>query len=123
MGLQLVNAIYVGRKKTTVNGISSLSIHQPHVEELMNEYSQLTLPQRYEISALHKAGHGPSQIARIVGVHRTTISRELTRNQSRNGYFPQAADHRAQYRRAKARGPRKWTSHCSRLVEGIVREQ
>ena len=43
----------------------------------MKEYSQLTQSQRYEISALHKAGHGPRRIAEVVGVHRTTISREL----------------------------------------------
>ncbi|HIL10395.1 MAG TPA: hypothetical protein EYG11_16970 [Candidatus Latescibacteria bacterium] len=30
-------------------------------------------------------------MARIVGVHRTTISRELKRNRSPNGYYPQAA--------------------------------
>ena len=43
----------------------------------MKEYSPLTLPQRYEISALKKAGHTQQRIAQIVGVHRATISREL----------------------------------------------
>ena len=66
----------------------------------MKEYTQLTLPQRYEISALRKAGQGPTQIARIVGKHRTTISRELKRNKSSNGYFAQAAHQRFQLRRA-----------------------
>jgi len=61
----------------------------------MKGYSQLTLPQRYEISALDKAGHGPIAIAAVVGVHRTTISRELKRNKRPNGYFPQAADRHA----------------------------
>ncbi len=67
----------------------------PHEEDLMKGYSQLTLPQRYEISALHKAGHGPSAIAAVVGAHRTTISRELKRNKSPYGYYPQAADRHA----------------------------
>ena len=35
----------------------------------MKEYSQLTLPQRYEISALDKVGQGPAQKAWIVSVH------------------------------------------------------
>jgi IS30 family transposase len=61
----------------------------------MKEYTQLTLSQRYEISALHKVGQGPMQMARIVGVYRTTISRELKRNQSPNGYYPQAAHQRS----------------------------
>ncbi|MFT5085889.1 MAG: hypothetical protein ACI906_001431 [Candidatus Latescibacterota bacterium] len=62
----------------------------------MKEYTQLTQPQRHEISALHKVGQGPTQIARIVGVHRTAISRELRRNRSTNVYFPQAAHQRSQ---------------------------
>ena len=105
-------------KKQRPTGIFPLSIHTLHVEELMKEYSQLTLPQRYEISALHKAGQGPSQIAAIVGVYRTTISRELKRNKSPNGYFAQAADRRAQQRRTQVRRPLKWTGRCRRLVEG-----
>ena len=87
----------------------------------MKEYSQLTLPQRYEISALHKAGQGPSQIAAIVGVYRSSISRELKRNKSPNGYFAQAADRRAQQRRTQVRRPLKWTGRCRRLVEGKLR--
>ena len=55
---------------------------------MKEEFSQLTLPQRYEVSALHKAGQGPTQIAQNVGVHQTTISRELKRNKRPNGYYP-----------------------------------
>jgi IS30 family transposase len=89
----------------------------------MKEYTQLTQPQRYEISALHKVGQGPTQIARIVGVHRTTISRELKRNQSPNGYYPQAAHQRSQKRRADRSRPLKWTGRCRRLVEGKLRHE
>ena len=89
----------------------------------MKEYTQLTLPQRYEISALHKVGQTPTQIARIVGVHRTTISRELKRNKSPNGYYPQAAHQRSQQRRTGCRRPLKWTGRCRRLVEGKLRHQ
>ena len=87
----------------------------------MKEYTQLTLPQRYAISALHKVGQGPTQIARIVGVHRTTISRELKRNQSPNGYYPQAAHQRSQQRRTDRRRPLKWTGRFRRRVEGKLR--
>jgi IS30 family transposase len=86
----------------------------------MKEYTQLTQPQRYEISALHKVGQGPTQIARIVGVHRTTISRELKRNQSPNGYYPQATHQRSQKRQQR---PLKWTGRCRRLVEGKLRHE
>ncbi len=90
---------------------------------MKEEYSQLPLPQRYEISALHKAGQGPTQIAQVVGVHRTTISRELKRNKSPNGYYPQAAHHYAQQRRKDRCRPLKWTGRCRQLVEGKLRHQ
>ena len=89
----------------------------------MKEYTQLTQPRRYEISALHKVGQGPTQIARILGVHRTTISRELKRNRSPNGYYPQAAHQRSQKRRADRSRPLKWTGRCRRIVEGKLRHE
>ena len=81
----------------------------------MKEYTQLTQPQRYEISALHKVGQGPTQIARMVGVHRTTISRELKRNRSPNEYYPQAAHQRSQKRRTDRSRRLKWTGRCRRI--------
>ena len=83
----------------------------------------MTLPLKYEISALYKAAHGPSAIAAVVGVHRTTISRDLKRNKSPNGYFPQAADCRAQQRRQDRCRPLKWTGRCRQLVKGKLRHQ
>ncbi len=90
---------------------------------MKGKYTQLTQPQRYEISALYKAGQGPTQIAQIVGVHRTTISRELKRNKSPNGYYPQAAHQRAQQRQKDRCRPLKWTGRCRQLVEGKLRHQ
>ncbi len=46
----------------------------------MKKYKQLVPAQRYQIEALLKAGHNQSEIAKILGVHRSTISRELKRN-------------------------------------------
>lgn len=57
----------------------------------MKEYRQLTLPQRYEIAALKKAGHSQQAIAAQLGVSPSTISRELKRNRSSSGYYGQAA--------------------------------
>ncbi len=42
----------------------------------------LTQQQRYHIEAYKKAGYGNSEIARDLGVHPTTIGRELKRNSS-----------------------------------------
>lgn len=48
-------------------------------------YSQLTLEQRYQIEALKNAGHNQTDVAKIVGVHKSTISREYKRNISKRG--------------------------------------
>ena len=46
----------------------------------MKPYAQLTQVQRYQIYALMKAGHKQIHIARLIGVHKSTINRELRRN-------------------------------------------
>ncbi|MDR4460263.1 MAG: IS30 family transposase [Nitrospirales bacterium] len=57
----------------------------------MRSYTQLTLEQRYQIQALLNMGHSYREIATVVGVHKSTISREVRRNQGRRGYRPQQA--------------------------------
>lgn len=42
--------------------------------------SQITLEQRYEISALHKVGKTQEFIGNLLGFHKSSISRELKRN-------------------------------------------
>ena len=44
------------------------------------KYKQLNLEKRYQISALIKAGLNQKEIALEIGVHPSTISRELKRN-------------------------------------------
>jgi len=47
---------------------------------LMKDYKQLTLGQRYQIVAPLKIGTTQTAIATIIGVNRSTDSRELKRN-------------------------------------------
>jgi len=51
----------------------------------MNKFKQLSLEQRYQIDALLKAGTTKTAIAVIVGVHKSTICRELQRNTPKRG--------------------------------------
>lgn len=46
----------------------------------MKKYKQLTLVQRYQIEALLQAGFNQTMIANQIGVHRSTICRELQRS-------------------------------------------
>ena len=60
----------------------------------MRHYTQLTLEQRYQMQALLKTGHRYREMAHIVGVHPSTLSREVRRNQGCRGYRPQQAHRR-----------------------------
>ena len=65
----------------------------------METYSQLTSEQRYQIYALLKNQHSQSEIAATIGVHKSTVSRELRRNTGRRGYRPKQAHNLALQRR------------------------
>ena len=52
----------------------------------MKHYSQLTLEQRYIIYSMLKIGYSQTAIAKVIGVHKSTISRELIRNRSGRAY-------------------------------------
>jgi IS30 family transposase len=55
------------------------------------KYKQLTLEKRYHISALKKQGYSQKSIALELGVHPSTISRELKRNLFDKKYSPLTA--------------------------------
>ena len=88
----------------------------------MRRYSQLTREQRYQIFVLKKAGHSQIMVAGLLGVHKSTISRELKRNRGQRGYRPKQAHQFAQQRHQdKPRSkimPDTWTT-----VERLLRLQ
>ena len=65
----------------------------------MRTYKQLTQEQRYQIYILKKTGHKQCTIARLLDVHKSTISRELRRNRGLKGYRPKQAHRKAMSRR------------------------
>ena len=72
----------------------------------MKQYTQLTEHQRYQIYALMKAGFNQTDTADVVGVHKSTIHRELKRNRGLKGYRPRQAQQLAEARRARRYQPR-----------------
>jgi len=58
----------------------------------MKHYSQLTLEQRYIIYSMLNIGLTQLKIAEVIGVHKSTISRELKRNRGGRGYRPKQAN-------------------------------
>jgi len=57
----------------------------------MKHYSQLTPEQRYIIYSMLKIGLTQSMIAKVIGVDKSTVSRELKRNSGKRGYRPKQA--------------------------------
>lgn len=57
-------------------------------------YRQVTFAERYTLGLLRRDGASPAAIARVLGRHRSSISREVRRNRARSDstYRPQLAD-------------------------------
>jgi len=67
----------------------------------MRNYSQLTLEQRYVIYTLHLQDYNQTKIAELIGVHKSTVSRELRRNVGLKSYRYQQAHNKAEDRRKR----------------------
>ncbi len=72
----------------------------------MKCYTQLTQEQRYQIHALRKAELNQTEIAEIIGVNKSTVSREVRRNHGLKGYRPGQAQALADKRRKEKVQPR-----------------
>lgn len=87
----------------------------------MGVYTQLTQEQRYQIYAFLKAGFSQSAIAKEIGVHKTTVSREISRNRGKKGYRPKQANRLATTRRKSARKHVKLTPRLIVLIERLIK--
>jgi len=85
-------------------------------------YTQLTQAQRYQIAVLNKAGHIQTEIARLIGADKSTISRELRRNRGLRGYRPIQAHRLAMERRQEKVKP-SITSEQWECIESLIRKE
>src|SRR3972149_7500214 len=76
-------------------------LRRPSQRSTMRTYRQLTQEQRYQIYALMKTKQSLSEIANVIGVHKSSVSRELKRNRGKRGYRPQQAHELASGRKQK----------------------
>ena len=88
----------------------------------MRTYKQLTHVQRYQIDALNRAGHSQSHIAEVIGVHRSTVYREMRRNRARRGYLPRHAHLLALARRQNKVKPRLQQCHWATVGHLMKRD-
>lgn len=87
----------------------------------MKKYTQLTSEQRYQISGLKKAGCNQAQIALEVGVHKSTISRELIRNQGERGWRPKQAQRLRDERKRACLNGKQFSANDWAFVARLIR--
>ena len=86
-------------------------------------YRQLTLKERYHISALHQQGMKQKEIAKFVGVSPSTISRERARNSEERGYDAERAQTKTFLRHRTKRKHTVWTSSIERYVREKLKQE
>jgi len=82
----------------------------------MKCYHHLTKEKRYTISALLQAGKSKKEIATIVGVSRSTVHRELSRNSREENYNDDEADKKYRARRKRCHRKEKMTGELLKTV-------
>ncbi len=92
----------------------------------MKNYKQLCLAQRYQIQTLFDLGLSQIKIAEQLGVHRSTISRELSRNIPKRGktagrYIVEHAQGKTDYRHSNKSKRVLLTEHLKRRIEGLMK--
>jgi IS30 family transposase len=84
-------------------------------------YTHLSSEERYQIYALHKAGHSLREIGALLGRSPATVSRELRRNRGQRGYRPKQAHQLAHTRATACRSRPRITTRQWRGVAGLLR--
>src|SRR3990167_7836221 len=81
---------------------------------MAKSYRHLTYEQRCQIDILKASGESPIKIAQILGVHRSTITRELQRNSNSGdqSYHYEKAHQKTQDRRKQ--------SHCLKMTPEMI---
>lgn len=86
-------------------------------------YKRLTREQRYQISALKSSLHTQSHIAEVVGVHQSTISRELRRNRTASGRYGPLQAHLLAISRRHTKSLPKISQRTWRTVDTLIEQQ
>ena len=81
----------------------------------------LTKEQRYVIASLRKRRESLQKIADEIGVHKSTVSRELKRNASKKGtYNPKKATEFAQERKERFAANRRFTKTVEKRIRSYL---
>jgi transposase, IS30 family len=82
----------------------------------MNKYRRIKHEDRCQIYALNKQGSSQQNIAEMLGISQSAVSRELARNRGKRGYRFKQAEAKAQARQEVRSKPRKLTARLRRQI-------
>lgn len=88
----------------------------------MKNYKQLNSIQRGEIQAYLAAGASKKEIAKAIGVHYSTVYREIKRNGTKRAYNAETAEQRTRQRWQRMHRRRKYKGDLRRLVRHYLLE-
>lgn len=84
----------------------------------------LTLAQRYALKAYLECGKTKGEAARLLGVHRSTVYRELDRNCGKRGHYsPDFANELAEERKERFCKHRKFDEAKQKLIEKWIKKE
>ena len=86
-------------------------------------YKHLSQHERYQIYALMKAAHNQLEIAQLLDRHRSTISRELSRNSGKRGYRPKQAQELCLQRAEGSRNAYCISDESLRIAAHFIRDE
>ena len=86
-------------------------------------YKQLTQAERYQIYQMNQMGMLQKDMALIVNVSASTISRELKRNTGKHGYYLKSAHQRTLQRRRLGKSKPRLTQENWKLIERWLRRE
>ena len=89
----------------------------------MQGYNHLTLVERYQIYNLKQVGKSNIEIGKIIGVHKSTIGRELKRNKGEEGYKAEEAEKKGSERKRQAHRGGRINKETWREVEERLKEE
>lgn len=88
----------------------------------MKHYQQLTKEQRYQICGLRKAGFNQTEIADEIGVNKSTICRELSRNRGQRGWRPKQAQELRDKRRQVCNHAKRFAREDWNKIDRLIRQ-
>ncbi len=84
-------------------------------------YKHLSREERYQIQSLVRAPHTTAEIARLLGRHPSTISREIKRGRGLKGYRAEQACRKASERASHSRNAKQIPTTLWQRIEPYIR--